>query len=152
MLISLYRTPIVTRKRWYLKLIFHCVDIAKVNAWLLYRRHCNQKGLPKKQIKTLKKFISEIASSLSHSGKDPVRAVGRPKRSISPHLIGRKPTVQAPTHDIRYDKIAHWQEYPLDGKRMRCRLCDMTCSVRCSKCKVGLYFSKERNCFREYHY
>ena len=38
MLISLYRTHIKT-KRWYLKVLFHCVDIAKINEWLLYRRH-----------------------------------------------------------------------------------------------------------------
>ena len=38
MLISLHRTSIKT-KRWYLKVLYHCVDIAKVNAWLLYRRH-----------------------------------------------------------------------------------------------------------------
>jgi len=36
MLISLYRTRIKARRR-YLKLLFHCVDITKVNEWLLYR-------------------------------------------------------------------------------------------------------------------
>ena len=35
MLIALYRTLIKT-KRWYFKILFHCVDIAKVNAWLIY--------------------------------------------------------------------------------------------------------------------
>ena len=35
MLISLYRTNIKS-KRWYLKIIFHCIDICKVNGWLLY--------------------------------------------------------------------------------------------------------------------
>ena len=40
MLIALYRTKIMTKKRWYLKIIFHIVDICKVNGWLLYRRHC----------------------------------------------------------------------------------------------------------------
>ena len=43
MLIALYRTNIITRKIWYLKIIFYCVDIAKINAWLLYRRHFQQK-------------------------------------------------------------------------------------------------------------
>ncbi|XP_065662880.1 piggyBac transposable element-derived protein 3-like [Hydra vulgaris] len=38
MLISLFRTTIKTR-RWYLKVFFHCLDIAKVNGWLVYRRH-----------------------------------------------------------------------------------------------------------------
>ena len=33
MLISLYRTKVNVRKRWYLKIIFHCVDIAK-NKWV----------------------------------------------------------------------------------------------------------------------
>ena len=35
MLISLYLTNIKT-KRWYIKILFHCVDISKVNAWNLY--------------------------------------------------------------------------------------------------------------------
>ena len=41
MLIVFYKTSIKS-KRWYLKVLFHCVDIAKVNAWLLYRRYCDQ--------------------------------------------------------------------------------------------------------------
>ena len=46
MLISLYRTNIKT-KRWYIKILFHCADISKVNAWNLYRRHCIQLRKPK---------------------------------------------------------------------------------------------------------
>ena len=44
MLISLYRTNIKS-KRWYLKVIFHCIDIAKVNGWLLYCRFADQENL-----------------------------------------------------------------------------------------------------------
>ena len=47
MLISLYRTAFKT-KRWYIKVIFHLVDIAKVNSWLVYRRHCDQLKIQKK--------------------------------------------------------------------------------------------------------
>ena len=47
MLIALYRIKFKS-KRWYLILIFHAVDIAKVNAWLLYRRYCAQKNFLKK--------------------------------------------------------------------------------------------------------
>ena len=46
MLIALYRTTIKS-KRWYLKVLFHCVVIAKVNAWLLYRRYCDQQKVSK---------------------------------------------------------------------------------------------------------
>ena len=45
MLIPLYRTTI-NSKRWYLKVLFHCFDIIKVNAWLPYGRHCNQQKVP----------------------------------------------------------------------------------------------------------
>ena len=47
MLISLYRTAFKT-KRWYIKVIFHLVDIVKVNSWLVYRRHCDQLKIQKK--------------------------------------------------------------------------------------------------------
>ncbi|XP_065645485.1 uncharacterized protein LOC136075962 [Hydra vulgaris] len=46
MLISLYRTNIKI-KRWYIKILFHCIDICKVNGWLIYRRHCNQLNIAK---------------------------------------------------------------------------------------------------------
>ena len=36
MLIALYGCKIKT-KRWYLVILFHAIDIAKVNGWLLYR-------------------------------------------------------------------------------------------------------------------
>ena len=48
MLILPYRTKIKT-KRSYLKVLFHCVDIGKVDAWFLYRRHCNQLNVPKEK-------------------------------------------------------------------------------------------------------
>jgi hypothetical protein len=68
MLIAIYRTKIKT-KRWYLKVLFHCLDIAKVNAWLLYRRHCVLKKVPKKQQQPLLDFSLEIAASLIKHGK-----------------------------------------------------------------------------------
>ena len=48
MVIALWRTEIVSEKRWYLKIIFHMVGICKVSSWLLYRCHCNQQGILKK--------------------------------------------------------------------------------------------------------
>ena len=101
MLIAFYRTNIITRKRWYLKLIFHCVDIAKVNAWLVYRRHCQQKEVSKKLPINLRTFTTQIASAFTLAGKDPRRIVGRPRRSISPKPpVGRNPTVPSPVADI----------------------------------------------------
>ena len=55
MLISLYRTHVKT-KRWYLKVL--CLDISKVNAWLLYRRFSTQLHVPKNKQLSLLKFIA----------------------------------------------------------------------------------------------
>ena len=42
-LVALYRTNIKV-KRHYLHILFHLLDVCAVNAWLLYRRHCSQRG------------------------------------------------------------------------------------------------------------
>ncbi len=47
MLIAAYHIPMKTR-RWYIKIFWHLIDMANVNAWLLYRRHCDQLKIAKK--------------------------------------------------------------------------------------------------------
>ena len=79
MLISLYRTNIITKKRWYLKIIFHLIDICKVNGWLMYRRHCKQRSIPSKTQMSLLAFSTELSSALRLANKSVV--VGRKRRS-----------------------------------------------------------------------
>lgn len=45
-LISLYRTTIRSRK-WTLRMTFHFMNLAVVNAWLEYRRDADKQSLPK---------------------------------------------------------------------------------------------------------
>ena len=61
MLISLYRVEVKTR-RWYIKVFWHLVDVAKVNAWILYRRHYKQYGSPHNENMSLLIFCQEIAT------------------------------------------------------------------------------------------
>ena len=65
-------------------LIFNALEIAIINAWLIYRRFCSQLHIPiKKQIPLLT-FISRLAEALFKSNKPMYvkRPVGRPtKRS-----------------------------------------------------------------------
>ena len=85
MLIALYRCKVKT-KRWYLALIFHALDIAKVNAWLLYRRFCSQLGISNRKQMSLLTFTSRLADALIKSNKPSSvpRSVGRlAKRSLS---------------------------------------------------------------------
>lgn len=151
MLISLYRTSIKTR-RWYLKVLFHCLDIAKVNAWLLYRRQQDQLNVPKKQQLTLLKFITTIAQSLVNAGKIP-NSVGRPRKrkaSGTPSPVSRKQPAPVPCDDARYDNVGHWPEYR--PKKNKCRLCKLNFSrVYCKKCNLCLCLNNTRNCFLDFH-
>lgn len=155
MLISLYRIPCKT-KRWYVKVFWHLVDIAKVNAWILYRRHYQQRQErePSKggKSKTFLDFSSEIAEGLTRADKiNPTSSRGRPakRRSIEPVARGKKPAVVLPIADVRYDQVGHWPQ-PISQKN-RCRNCEMTCRMKCSKCGVYLCLLEDRNCFKDFH-
>ncbi|CAB3977807.1 Hypothetical predicted protein [Paramuricea clavata] len=155
MLIALYRTKIKT-KRWYLKVLFHCVDIAKVNAWILYRRHCDMGKVPKKQQQPLLDFNIAIAESLIKCGKSGMaRKRGRPSLEeaelrATAEKRGRKPDTPLPAKVIRLDSSHHWPEYK--ESKNRCRHCKLGFSrVYCDKCNVCLCLSNARNCFRDFH-
>ena len=67
-LIALYRAPMKT-KRWYMKVLVHCADICKVNAWLLYTRYATQLSISKKKQLTLVQFTTIVAGGLIFSCK-----------------------------------------------------------------------------------
>ena len=106
MLISLYRTQVKT-KRWYIKVLFHCVDIAKVNSWLLYKCHCMQLETPKRKQKSLLEFILEISHSLLHRNTIPTAKIGRPSKRMptdsntQPEHKKRAASNSQPDFDIR---------------------------------------------------
>ena len=56
MSIFLYWVGIQTKKRWYLKIITHCLNISNVNEWLLYNRFPDQLDVPKKEQHSLLEF------------------------------------------------------------------------------------------------
>ena len=79
MLLELYRTDLRSRK-WYMRIVFYCLDVAVVNSWLLYRRHMEQKKVDKKTILPLRNFRASIARALAKKAKLP-RKRGRPSSS-----------------------------------------------------------------------
>lgn len=77
-LISLYRINIRSKK-YYHKLIFHMIDMAIVNSWLLYRRDAEALKVCKKTILPLAFFKLRLAYALMKSGKCMKRSnAGRP--------------------------------------------------------------------------
>ena len=155
MLISLYRITLKTR-RWYIKIFWHCIDIAKVNAWLLYKQHCKEQGIGRRNQLSLLKFILKIADTLIHSNRQvcPVATpgkAGRPRKRKSQMeeatKRGRKPFTPPPKKEVCEDKFAHWPEVRSDCKG-RCRQCQTGFSgVYCIKCGKCLCLTGEKNCF-----
>ncbi|KAM4593212.1 uncharacterized protein PAE49_006138 isoform 4-T4 [Odontesthes bonariensis] len=103
-----------------------------VNAWLLYKRHCQALKMPKKEIINMRKFQAQVASSLilvNTTPKTPKR--GRPSSNPdaagSPLNAGKRPSPgdgspkcpsskKACTHppqDVRNDQTGH---FPMKSK------------------------------------
>lgn len=156
MFAALYRIDIRPR-RWYLRILYYLIDLSLVNGWLLYRRHLNQKQ--EKKYMPLLDFRVQVADALIKVGKQAdlnSRKRGRPSLEGDPtsHQAAPPPPplqrIPAPSDDVRLDRCDH---FPIHAeKRGRCRLCKKGYTqMSCLKCKVLLCFTKDKNCFLEYH-
>ena len=120
MLIVLYRIDVKTR-HWYIKVFWQFVDVANINAWILYKRHYKQLALSANKRKTLAEFTSSIVSALILAGKSkPNSFRGWPTKraSIEPTWNGgKKPTLPIPIDDVRHDEVGHWPKPGIDKKR-----------------------------------
>ncbi|XP_049939111.1 piggyBac transposable element-derived protein 2-like [Schistocerca serialis cubense] len=117
MLLALYRSNIGV-KRFYLRIVFHLLDMCVVNAWLLYRRHCRQRGITKHM--SLLIFRSDVAHGLLKAGDILVRRRGRPSDdSPSPTVVKKRAALFPSTiDDVRYDNIGHWPQH-VENKQMQ---------------------------------
>lgn len=79
-MIGMYRIYIRSRK-WTLRLIFHAVDLAIVNAWFEYRQNCDRLKIPKKAQMDLLHFRMRLAEGLVKVGKRVPSKRGRPSNS-----------------------------------------------------------------------
>ncbi|XP_042599318.1 piggyBac transposable element-derived protein 2-like [Cyprinus carpio] len=156
MFAALYRIDIRPR-RWYLRILYYLIDLSLVNGWLLYRRHLTQKQ--EKKYMPLLDFRVQVADALIKVGKQAdlnSRKRGRPSLEDDPtsHQAAPPPPplqrISAPSVDVRLDRCDH---FPIHAeKRGRCRLCkNGYTQMACLKCKVLLCFTKDKNCFLEYH-
>ncbi|CAF3396410.1 unnamed protein product [Rotaria sp. Silwood2] len=156
MLISLHRID-CRSKKYYTKIIFHLIDLCIVNGWLLYRCHCFQLNIQKKNIMSLLAFRIKIADALLKSvpATPPVKR-GRPSLdSISnennPMITTRVVPSSVPTTSVRLDKFDHWSVHKSKG---RCRNpgCSGYTRISCSKCLQRLCLTDNSNCFIDYHH
>ena len=135
MLIALCRTHIMIRRRWHLKIIFHCFDIAKVIGWFLYRRHCQQKDDSEKFQISLTTFTTQIAPAFILAGKDPQKNRWSAKMQHFSETSSQKKSscsITSGRHPIWKNGALSWNW--------------------CQKCNVGLCLNKVRNCFKDFHH
>ena len=113
MSLALYGIMVKTR-RWYVRVLWHLVDVAKVNGWILYCHHYAQNSLPPKHELSVLKFSTELSEDLIYTNK-PSTSRGRPNKQASLERLltgpkkkgGRKAAVPTPCSDIRYYSIVH---------------------------------------------
>ena len=131
-----------------MRLVFHMLDMAVTNSWLLYRRDAENLNLPKKEVLSLLDFKLSVANGLVKKGKTQLNKRGRPSSE------GQTPTPKRTrfvTEDIRFDEVSHFPA--VDEKRKRCK--NTPCSGRtrfiCNKCNVNLCITPSQNCFSKFH-
>lgn len=151
-MLELYRIDFRV-KRYYLRIVYHLLDMSLVNAWLLYRKHWTQLQKAGKPM-TLLTFKSSVAHALLRSGPNKTKKRGRPSTEAQEeHQQARKKykVLPRPVDDVRFDNIEHWP-LPSDAESKRCKLCiKFYATVKCSKCDKFLCLNSKRNCFVAFH-
>lgn len=138
-------------KKWYIRVFFWIIDVSVVNAWLLYKRHCEQLAIKRKL--SLLVFRSPIAQALALVQAKAVkwRSVSSDKCGavFSPEKITR-PVTPKPVTDVRFDGVDHWPQY--GETKNRCKYCTPGYTFPyCEKCKMHLCLLPSRNCFNAFH-
>lgn len=146
MLMSLYRIPSKSSRRYYFPMLGYLLDMCLTNAWLLYRRDCSLLRV-RQEIGTSKDFRLHVSGGIAVGCQ---RKKGRPSldRSLSKSRVEPKSTTPRPVDDLRCDGFEHWPEIAEKG---RCRYCSKLTKVTCTKCSCRLCFTTDRNCFVQFH-
>ena len=154
MLLALYRIKVRSRK-YYMRIFYHVVNLAVVQAWLVYVRSRRQFHPERsREVMGLMDFQVQISEALIRKGAPEELRRNRGRPSLEDRLPTQEPSrgtvVPHPVTDVRRDNVAHW---PMHVARGRCRYpdCSGFSSVGCEKCQVRLCFSSQKNCFKTYH-
>ncbi|XP_057691467.1 piggyBac transposable element-derived protein 3-like isoform X1 [Corythoichthys intestinalis] len=143
-------------RRWYMCILYYLINQSLVSGWLLYRRYLTQK---QKKYMPLLDFRAQVADALIKVGKRAnlnSRKRGRPSSEEAPErsqAATSSPPGQriiAPSVEVRLDRFDH---FPIHAdKRGRCRARkNGNTQMTCLKCRVLLCFTKDQNCFLDYH-
>ncbi|XP_050057150.1 uncharacterized protein LOC126550159 isoform X6 [Aphis gossypii] len=129
--------------KWYMRLVFHFVDCAITNAFIIHRELPNVEHFKNKNFKRniYNTLLSEQLVAVSQKSKKTLSQGGP---------ATRKPYIN---QSIRLQSSSH---QPQRTTSRRCGNCSTKKNpVRsiweCSVCKVSLCMKKSKNCFQEFH-
>lgn len=126
------------RKKWWLRLLWHFVDVAIVNSFIIFEMRLN-----KPNTLDLKMFrISVVCGLVGSKSENPIK--GRPNNELV--VSNFKPKI---SKEKNWEQVAHM---PLHGTSRRCALCGTRADQHrtrwyCSSCHVGLCLNGKNNCF-----
>lgn len=148
--LSYYR--IKTRSlKWTFRVMFHFIDLAVVNAYLLSLKIDSRKLVPGKRLSGLLGFKIALAESLMISSDLNDSDENTDSDDDDMPQDGRKTSV--PLKEERTRGAKHLPVYVTSRNAKRCRMegCRAKTRVQCTKCKVMLCFNPVRNCFLTFH-
>lgn len=148
-LMSRYHIRLKTKK-WTLRLFYHFIDMALVNAYILYHRIYTKDGefAIRSELPNFRVEVADVLCSMTEKK----RSVGRPSStSLKEAKMVKKS--YAPPDDLRYDNSGHMPDcLDRSGKRM-CKMpgCKSETQMYCTKCKLNLCLSSTKKCFQLFH-
>lgn len=88
------------------------MDLAVINAWLLYLRTQKQRGIPDGESIQLKlaDFRLDLAETLCSYGSYEKNKRGWPSNELAtrPAIKKRKNVSSTPSNNIKFDQLSHW--------------------------------------------
>lgn len=147
-LLGRYHIKMKTRK-WTCRIFYHLLDVAMVNAYILYHRVKRHDKIE------LPVFRTSVAETLCTYGAvlSQKKQVGRPSNTsqLSPKVSPKR--VYIPPVDTRYDKIDHWCIFRDRTGKKTCKYpgCKSETQSFCTKCNISLCYSPIKSCFYDFH-
>ena len=136
-LIALYRI-LLKSKRWYIKVFWNLVDIAKVNGWIFLMR------ISWKSYKSKQDCCQHFQSLTKKKEKWCCMERGGGWKGG-----GGGAAIAIPCHDVRYDGVGHWPV--ANSNKSPCRKCQKYCGMVCEKRNYYSCLLDDTNCFKLFH-
>ena len=143
-------------KKYYIRLIFHLIDMTIVNSWkLLQRKEAKRKVDYSKRI-SLNEFKKKLSQSLMFSNKDiPKKRWFPSEESVQEQYEKKKKLSNAtkplPEKATRTDGTEHWPSFHKTRGTCKYPGCSAKKYMYCMKCQVHLCCDREKNCFLAFH-